>query len=132
MHPRIYLCGGINGLSDSDASDWRAAARERLSGRFEIVDPMSRDYRGRELANVSEIVEGDLRDIAECKYILVNALRPSWGTAMEVAFASPRTSNRVVVAVCDAAAPSPWLIYHTSEIVTTFEDAFSSLLARRG
>jgi hypothetical protein len=44
----IYLCGGINKLSDSEATDWREAAKARLSGRYTFLDPMRRDYRVRE------------------------------------------------------------------------------------
>lgn len=125
MKPRMYLCGGINGLNDSAAKDWRADATAQLGDLFEIIDPMRRDYRGKEAQNVAEIVKGDLEDIAACRYILVNAERPSWGTAMEVAFADARLSNRVIVAVCSAESPSPWLVYHVTIVVKTFAEAYS-------
>lgn len=88
----VYLCGGINGLGDSACKDWRSAAREKLipgpgRSRFRVLDPMARDYRGREDECVGEIVEGDKADIVASDIVLVNASRPSWGTAMEVMFA---------------------------------------------
>ena len=43
----IYLCGGINKLSDSEATDWRQAAKDVLGRKYLFLDPMSRDYRGR-------------------------------------------------------------------------------------
>lgn len=73
----VYLCGGINGLSDADCRDWREVAKHRL--RAETLDPMRRDYRGREDESVDEIVAGDLEDIRASDFVLVNATRPSWG-----------------------------------------------------
>lgn len=69
----LYLCGGINGLSDSDCRDWREAAKERLAEHFTILDPMRRDYRGREAECVDEIVDGDFADLNLSDLTLVNA-----------------------------------------------------------
>ena len=44
----VYLCGGINGLSDEDCTDWREATKAELYNHFNFLDPMRRDYRGRE------------------------------------------------------------------------------------
>jgi hypothetical protein len=82
----VYLCGGINGLSDTDCADWRNTATEALKGHL-ILDPMARDYRGREDECVAEIVEGDKEDILKSGVLLVNASKASWGTAMEIMFA---------------------------------------------
>ena len=43
----VYLCGGINGLTDGECNDWRTMAKEQIKGH-EFLDPMRRDYRGRE------------------------------------------------------------------------------------
>lgn len=74
-----YLCGGINGLSDAQCGDWRSVARAAL--QTDTLDPMRRDYRGEEDESVAAIVEGDLDDIRP-QIILINATRPSWGTAI--------------------------------------------------
>lgn len=116
---KTYLCGGINGLPDSDCKDWREKAKQILAS--ETIDPMRRDYRGRESECVKDIVEGDLRDIQACNFVLVNAVRPSWGTAMEVFYAS--SIGKPSVAFVGDAAPSPWLLYHTSTITRTLEEA---------
>jgi nucleoside 2-deoxyribosyltransferase len=107
-----YLCGGINGLSDTDCRDWRTAAKALLDG--ETLDPMRRDYRGREDDSVREIVEGDIADIRASDVVLVNAIRPSWGTAMEVFFA--HSIGKPVIAWSGDARISPWLRYHCVEI----------------
>jgi len=42
---KIYLAGGINGLSDQECREWREKAKGLLPGHA-ILDPMDRDYRG--------------------------------------------------------------------------------------
>lgn len=105
----IYLCGGINGLSDGDCKDWREEAK-RLLAPLECLDPMRRDYRGREAGLANEIVKNDLDDIRQCTCVLVNASRPSRGTAMEIRIAAEM--GRPVVAFGAGDRPSPWLVYH--------------------
>lgn len=120
----VYLAGGINGLTDAQATNWRPQAAVLLDG--DVLDPMARDYRGQEDSNVDAIVEGDLADIAQCHAILAWCPRPSWGTAMEIHHAW--TQGQPVVAVVPAGQPvSPWLRYHTAAIVHTLADAVAAL-----
>lgn len=104
-----YLCGGINKLSDSDCRDWREAAKDFLRPH-ECLDPMRRDYRGREATSVAEIVAGDIEDIRNCRFVLANVSRPSWGTAMEIRIA--HDLNKPVLAFGAERDPSPWLVFH--------------------
>jgi nucleoside 2-deoxyribosyltransferase len=104
---KVYLAGGINGLSDTDCRDWRERAKELLNA--ETLDPMRRDYRGQEAENALEIVTGDLADIDDCEIVLVNAIRPSWGTAMEIFYAAHVKEKQVVGFVPDIEKASPWL-----------------------
>lgn len=106
---RIYLCGGINGLSDADCNDWRSAIKLLLP-HYKCVDPMRRDYRGDELASSAQIVSMDLRDIDSCDALIVNASKASWGTAMEVYHAF--TTGKLVVAFTGEGVVSPWLRQH--------------------
>lgn len=124
----IYLCGGINKLSDSEAKDWREAAKHELSGSYRLLDPMRRDYRGKESESVQAIIDGDIQDINDSDILLVNASRPSWGTAMEIFFAA-RKGDLLIVTVCPDERPSPWLIGHSTIIEKTFSDAFSYLIS---
>lgn len=126
----IYLCGGINKLSDSEAKDWREAAKSELSGSYRLLDPMRRDYRGKEAESVRAIIDGDIQDINESDILLVNASRPSWGTAMEVFFAASKGSL-LIVTVCPDEKPSPWLIGHSTIIKKTFSEAFNYLISLR-
>jgi hypothetical protein len=58
----LYVAGGIAGLSDADAKNWREYSKLRLDPRLGIAASMDRDYRGQELVNAAEIVEGDKLD----------------------------------------------------------------------
>lgn len=115
----VYLAGGINGLSDSDAKDWREYAKEHLI--HNTLDPMRRDYRGIEDESVDEIVHGDLQDIDNSDVMLASCVRPSWGTAMEIHYASHKSLP--IYAVVPDGPISPWLRYHTDEVVRSFDEA---------
>jgi nucleoside 2-deoxyribosyltransferase len=117
---KTYLCGGINGMSDADCRDWREMAKSII--KTDTLDPMRRDYRGQEDANVREIVRGDVRDIEASNYMLVNATRPSWGTAMEIVYAYQHGLG--VVAFTGSGPVSPWLRFHT-HVVETMDDAIA-------
>lgn len=117
----VYLAGGINGLSDSDASDWREYAKERLN--HDTLDPMRRDYRGKEDESVIEIVHGDLDDIAASDVVLASCVRPSWGTAMEIHYASATLTKPVIAVVPEGQAVSPWLRYYATQVCRTFDEA---------
>jgi len=121
----VYLAGGINGLSDADARDWREHAKARL--KADTLDPMRRDYRGRELDDgiAQEIVEGDLKDMSDSDVILASCVRPSWGTAMEVFYAS-YVRDMPVYAVVPEGAPSPWLLQHAI-VFRSFDDAIDHI-----
>jgi hypothetical protein len=124
----VYLCGGINGLSDSECNDWRAFAKEHLV--CETIDPMRRDYRGIEDQSVGEIVAGDTEDITNCDYLLVNASRPSWGTAMEIRMGYAEMDKQVVLVVDRQQRVSPWLRYHSQHPI--FVDFHTAILYING
>lgn len=127
MNNTAYLCGGINGLSDSDCNDWRISAKDLLVGP--TLDPMRRDYRGIEDQNVTDIVINDIEDIRKSNVILVNATRPTWGTAMEIVYAY-RHNRPVFAFVGDSPRVSPWLRYHSHSITKTMEEAAEAINAR--
>lgn len=117
---KVYLAGPIFGCDDAQASGWREHARQLLAPHA-VEDPMDRDFRGDELANAARIVEGDINAFSACDVILVNAARPSWGTAMEVRIAYAKRTP--VVAFSDGSPVSPWLTYHAETVVSTLEEA---------
>lgn len=119
----VYLAGGIFGLDDVACKGWREEAKQLL-GDMIIADPMVRDYRGQEDTNYKRIVGSDLRDINNSRYMLVNASKPSWGTAMEIVYA--RQLGLTIVAFTDGRV-SPWLRYHCNKVYNTLADATAFL-----
>lgn len=118
----IYLCGPINGCTDAECSDWREFVKTQWEGP--TLDPMRRDYRGKEDESVNEIVTLDKVDIANSDAILVNYDKPSVGTSMEVYLAF--TAGKLVVVVAKPGERiSPWLRYHSHKIADGFGDALA-------
>lgn len=115
MSRTIYLCGPINGRTDEDARGWRELVKDRWNGA--CLDPMRRDYRGRELEPgiAAEIVAGDIEDIQVCDAVLVFFDKPSVGTSMEVFYAHSIGKPVVVVDASDKPL-SPWLIHHATQV----------------
>ena len=124
----VYLCGAINGQSDEACKGWRDEAKAALAGQYTVLDPMRRDFRGKEAGNAGKIIRGDLTDIHAADILLVNASRPSWGTAMEVYHAA--SSRRCLVYAFGAGDhPSPWLVAHCDQL---FPDLAAALTVLRG
>jgi nucleoside 2-deoxyribosyltransferase len=123
----LYLCGPINGRSDDDCTGWREAVKAAWPGA--TIDPMSRDYRGRELEPgiAKEIVDGDIEDIQNCDALLVLFDKPSVGTAMEVFFAKHDLGKAVVVVDKSDKPLSPWLVHHADAVFTTLGEALAHL-----
>ena len=123
--PIVYLCGPINGRSDDDCTGWREYVKERLDA---TLDPMRRDYRGRELEPriAAEIVDGDTSDISVSDIILVYYDKPSVGTSMEVRMAKAEMCKRIVLVNKSSSPLSPWLVHHCDEIYTSLDDAIEA------
>jgi nucleoside 2-deoxyribosyltransferase len=118
----VYLCGPINGCTDAECTDWREFAKVNLT--CDTLDPMARDYRGRELEPgiAAEIVENDKADIDKSDILLVNYTKPSVGTSMEILWAW--LAHKPVIIVCEPSAVlSPWLIYHSTKTVHSMREA---------
>lgn len=116
---KVYLCGPINGCTDEECKDWRAHVAGRLPN---TVDPMVRDYRGKELTHFREIVELDKLDIMGCEALIVNYDKPSVGTSMEILYAW-QSHKTIILVHAVGANLSPWLRYHCTHLVTSFDDA---------
>ena len=106
-------------MSDAACTDWREVAKSILATK--IMDPMRRDYRGVEDQNVGAIVKGDLWDILRSRSILVNATRPSWGTAMEIVYAW--LFRNKIFAFTGGARVSPWLRFPCKFLFDSVEEA---------
>jgi nucleoside 2-deoxyribosyltransferase len=121
--PRLYLAGPINGCTDAECKDWRATAIAVLGDRYDIVDPMVRDYRGIEsTTDPIEIVEQDLKSIFSCDAVLANCFKPSAGTSCEIVYATIRG-----IFVVSAGSDSPWVIYHSDQVFKEINEAIEFL-----
>jgi nucleoside 2-deoxyribosyltransferase len=120
----IYVAGPIFGTTDEVAHQWRLHAREALGEWYTILNPMDRDYRGKENENVARLVEDDLTDIQASDIVLACVLAPSWGTAMEIRVA---WELRKTIIGWGTSHPSPWLQYHTTVLFGTLEEALAFL-----
>ena len=121
----VYLAGPINGCTDDEAHGWRQGFMARFEEFYEcygFLDPMVRDYRGREDECVAEIVEGDKDDIDGCDIFLAYCWQVSWGTAMEI-YHAWQLAKRVILVVPEGHRISPWLRYHSTAIVHTLDEA---------
>lgn len=117
----IYLCGPINGCTDAEANDWRSLVKSLLP-EYECLDPMRRDYRGREHEDgiAAEIVNGDTQDVKACDVLLAFCPKPSVGTSMEILFGNYILGKAVLTIVPEGAPLSPWL-KHFSKVITKTE-----------
>lgn len=124
----VYLAGPIHGKTDSECKAWRGQARAalELAGVQLVVDPMDRDYRGREDDNAMRIVTEDKDWIEQCEVVLVNANEPSWGTAMEVMYAI--SLGKTVIAFTNADSISPWLRCHSHAIFWNLQQALANVV----
>jgi nucleoside 2-deoxyribosyltransferase len=120
---KVYLCGPINGCTDAEASDWREAVKKHFP---DAVDPMKRDYRGKEAESYREIVDLDKRDVRSVDVVLVNYVKPSVGTAMETFYAWTLGTPVVLWCAPDAVL-SPWLRYHSTSIVHSLDAAVAKI-----
>lgn len=140
----VYLCGGINGLTDDEASIWRDYATKLLeineipifnksNGKlkeiikerslFKCLNPLRQQFGVIGYQSPSEIISLDKNDILKSDILLVNAMKPSWGTAMEVLFAFERHKLIVAFTGDKFENSSPWLSFHVTRICKTMEEA---------
>jgi nucleoside 2-deoxyribosyltransferase len=139
----IYLCGGIKDLSKSEASEWREYATQELGNKrsffqvmaqgpavekntynFNFLNPMRRNFRSNEWQSQNEIVTLDKKDILEADILLVNATKPSWGTAMEVMFGFMH--NKIIICFTGSDNSkdwNPWLGYHSTKLTKDLNEA---------
>ena len=83
---------------------------------------MVRNYRGREMECMIDLVENDKADIDMCDTLLVNFIKPSVGTSMEILYGWERGKRVIIVASHDS-TNNPWLVYHSHHVYHSVEDA---------
>ncbi len=120
----IYLCGPIMDATSDESKTWRQRAKERLAGRFILLDPMRRDFRDREIDSANEIVEFDLQDIRNADMLLVNYSKASIGTSMEVFYAAHDMGKFVIAfSPYEYQDMSPWMVRYCTKILPSLDNA---------
>jgi|SRR5690242_12308610 len=118
----VYLAGPINGCTNTEATNWREVVKYEL-GAENCLDPMRRDYRGREDDCLSEIVNGDKNDIRASDIFLANCWQVSVGTSMEIMYAFEHVLIPIIAVVKPDARVSPWIKFHADHVVTSLDQA---------
>lgn len=116
----VYLSGAMLDCTDEECRDWRESAKQYLNGI--ALDPMIRDYRNNPMDGMTEMVEKDKADLDECDVVLVNFVKPSVGTSMEVLYGWERGKKIVLIAPPETSV-SPWLVYHSHHVFPTLSEA---------
>lgn len=120
----IYLAGAIFAQEDKDCKDWRKLAKLYLKDRgFEFLDPMQRDYRGRQEQFIDEICHWDIAEIDQSDILLVNSIIPSFGTGMEVFYAKVLRRKKVYSFVDLVTKTSPWIHKYSDKVFPTLPEA---------
>ncbi len=123
---KIYLCGPIMDVTSDESTDWRSRAKEKLSGKFVVLDPMRRNFRDREIDSANEIVDFDLQDVRDADILLVNYGKASIGTSMEVFYASHDLGKFVIAfSPYEYQDMSPWMVKHCTKILPNVHEALT-------
>jgi len=123
---KIYLCGPIMDCSGEEGATWRNRAKEKLAGRFVLLDPMRRNFRDREIDSANEIVEFDLQDVRDADMLLVNYSKPSIGTSMEVFYAAHDLGKFVIAFSPESFEDmSPWMVRFCTKILPDLDTALA-------
>ena len=126
---KIYLCGPVQDCAESEVKDWRTRAKEKLSGRFILLDPLRRNFRDKEIDSANEIVEFDLQDVRDADLLLVNYCKPSIGTSMEVFYASHDLGKFIIAySLIKYDDCSPWMVKFCTKILPELDAAVDYIL----
>ena len=125
----IYLSGPVQDCAEHEAKDWRTRAKEKLSGRFILLDPLRRNFRDNEIDSANEIVEFDLQDVRDADLILVNYCKPSIGTSMETFYAAHDLGKFVIAfSPIRYEESSPWMTKFCTRILPDLDSAVEYIL----
>lgn len=126
MTKHFYLAGSITHADD--AASWRQEAAANAPAGWLALDPLVFELA----KNVSpaEIVKLDYGLIMKSSAVIVKVDKPSWGTAMELAFA--RQHGIPVIAIFEEgfvwSQQSPWLRHHVTLRRTDLPSALTALV----
>lgn len=118
----VYCSGPLWGCSTFEAKAWREECK-RLLGAENCIDPAESwvpAEHSLSLAEQRKLVEGDLAAIDRCKGLLYCCWRPSFGSPMELFYAS---QQRKLTATVATGPVSAWVAVHSDFIGQTVAEA---------
>ena len=124
VKPIVYLAGPIAGCTDDEAHGWRNETIKQFEDVYEFRNPMVRDFRNKKF-QYTKLVEDDLEDIKSSSFLLVNCWQPTFGTPMELVYATRFFKKSSIV--IRPKPVSPWLSYHATIVVPDLEKAWELL-----
>src|SRR5690606_7667306 len=120
------LSGPIMDEHLGHAREWRETAKTRLGGRFQLLDPLRRNFKDREVDSANEIVEFDLQDVRDADILLVNYNKTSIGTSMEVFYAAHDLGKFVIAFSPETYEHmSPWMVKYCTKILPDLDAALA-------
>lgn len=135
MPKKIYLAGGVNGLTRDEATGWRDYATYQLAIRnMEAIDPLRgrkhhvEVFNGSEDYDSAEIVVRDKQDILCCDALLVEYVHPDRnyaGTSMEILYGYEH--HKPIVVWSEHGWKSYWMRYHATVILPELLDCIDYL-----
>lgn len=128
---KVYLAGPIQHVRDY-GKGWREWLKSEHPDAHEWMDPMDK-YDSMSDAEAEwthrDIVEEDLAMIDEADAVLAHwEAVPTAGTPMEIFYSYHTADTPVIVqTTLHSSDISPWIEYHASAIVETFEEAILTI-----
>lgn len=130
---QVYLAGAMEGLTQSQMSEWRfQAARALKRVGVSCLDPCRRAaFHQQHDSNLSRrVVKMDLQDISKCEVILINLLDRGpgkcWGTIAEMAHS--HTKNKIIITLIEEGYRHPFVEFYSTEIHHTMEDVIKAII----
>ena len=132
MKKQVFISGPIIGMEKQQ--DYRKTITDICTNSgFDVIDPWKRErviYNGTEecwwdKVPVFDFVQRDLDDADRCDVMVVYLPILSAGACMEMFYAKRKGKN--VIVVSELKCLSPWIVFHSDAIVTSFSQLEEAL-----
>ena len=133
---KVYLSGGIAGMTFEEANVWRSQVTEQLrSFGIQALNPLrGRMFLGTaegEDFDPNELVQRDLRDIRNCDLVLVHMELPSLGTSMEIWQAHYIEKKPVILVTTNPhISGHPWVRVASTKMFADMDKAIEYIVTR--
>jgi len=128
----VYLCGPMEGLSDSEMTVWRKRLTEKLEGISDVKDPCRRKKfhdQPYSMNLAKRITTMDLQDIDKSDLVFANFANERHigrGSSMEVMYAAMK--GKIVITVVPKGYNHPFLDHLSTEVHTEMDEAIESTI----